>query len=555
VRLIQRTVCSAPALDDKVRKMRHLQSLSPSNGSLLTWRRAWAFAFPVLLAFLLRFPLLEQRPMHCDEAVHAAKFGVLLEQGKYEYSTDDYHGPTLYYATLLSAALQGAARYTDISENTLRIVPAAAGLLLVAAHVFLIPYIGFPAAFCAALFTAISPAMVYYSRYYIHESMFVLLTFCVLVSAFRYCRRPCAAWAVITGLCLGLMYATKETVVIAWACMLAAILLLVSVKKARGEVPLRIMIPGRHLALAAGAGILTAVVFFSSFFSHPAGIVDSVLAYRNYFWRGTGHATWHVYPWHYYLNLLVYFRANGGPVWTEGMIVALAVVGSVAVFRKGVTGLDPDVPRFLALYTLLMVVMYSLLPHKAPWNLLGFLHGMILLAGMGAVRLLKSLRRPAAMWAVVAFLVAAASHLGWEAWACSYRYGADPCNPWVYAHTGNDVFVIVRQLEGLARAHPNHSAMPVQIISRENLWPLPWYLRRFTAVQWWNGVSDSAPPGSVILITPDMETALVQRLYEVPPPGQREMYVSIFDRYVELRPQVELRGYAAKSLWDQDPGK
>jgi hypothetical protein len=160
------------------------------------------------------------------------------------------------------------------------------------------------------------------------------------------------------------------------------------------------------------------------------------------------------------------------------------------------------------------------------------------------------LRRRAARGAVVALLAAAAFHLGWEAWACSFRYDADPRNPWVYAHTGKDVFLVVRQLEGLARAHPSHSAMPVQIISRENLWPLPWYLRQFPAVRWWNGVSDSAPSAPVILITPDMEPALVRRLYEVPPPGQREMYVSIFDRYVELRPQIELRGYAAKSLWD-----
>ena len=488
--------------------------------------------------------------MHCDEAVHAAKFGVLLEQGKYAYSTVDYHGPTLYYATLLTASLQGAARYVDIDERTVRVVPAAAGVLLVAAHMFLIPYIGFPAAFCAALLAAISPAMVYYSRYFIHETFFVLLTFCALLSAFRCSRGRSAAWAAVTGLCLGLMYATKETVAIVCACMLVAALLLIAVNKALGETPLRISIPGRHLALAAAAGVLIAGAFFSSFLSHPAGIIDSVLAYRSYVWRGTGHETWHVHPWYYYLNLLLYFREYGGPVWTEGIIVALAVVGGVAAFRKDGTGMDPDVSRFLAFFTMLMVVVYSLIPYKAPWNLLGFLHGMILMAGIGAVWLLKSLRRPAARGAAVALLAAAVCHLGWEAWACSFRYDADPRNPWVYAHTGKDVFLIVRQLEGLARMHPDQSAMHVQVISRENLWPLPWYLRRFPAVRWWNGVSDAAPSAPVILITPDMEPALVRRLYEVPPPGQREMYVSIFDRYVELRPQVELRGYAAKWLWD-----
>jgi predicted membrane-bound mannosyltransferase len=72
-----------------------------STGFVMTRGKALLFVFPVLLAFLFRFPLLAQRPMHCDEAVHADKFGTLLEQGRYEYSTVDYHGPTLYYMALV----------------------------------------------------------------------------------------------------------------------------------------------------------------------------------------------------------------------------------------------------------------------------------------------------------------------------------------------------------------------------------------------------------------------------------------------------------------------
>jgi hypothetical protein len=106
-------------------------------------------------------------------------------------------------------------------------------------------------------------------------------------------------------------------------------------------------------------------------------------------------------------------------------------------------------------------------------------------------------------------------------------------------------------LQCLARAHPSKLAMPIQIISRENLWPLPWYLRRFSGVRWVNGVFDSVPNAPVIIATPDMEAALARKFYELPPPGQRELYMNLFGRYVELRPQVELRGYAVKSLWDE----
>ena len=88
------------------------------------------------------------------------------------------------------------------------------------------------------------------------------------------------------------------------------------------------------------------------------------------------------------------------------------------------------------------------------------------------------------------------------------------------------------------------------MISGENLWPLPWYLRRFSAVQWETVPAEGTPNAPVILATPDMEAAVARKLYERPPPGQRQLYVNIFSAPVELRPLVEVRGYAAKSLWD-----
>jgi hypothetical protein len=151
---------------------------------------------------------------------------------------------------------------------------------------------------------------------------------------------------------------------------------------------------------------------------------------------------------------------------------------------------------------------------------------------------------------VVALVGIGVAHLGWQARAASFEYGADPRNPWVYAHTGTDVYLITKQLAALAAADPAGRALPIQIVTRENLWPLPWYLRRYPGARWWNGVSETAPSAPVILATPDMEPALLHKLYDLPPPGQREMYVNMFDHYVELRPRVEVRGYVAKSLWD-----
>jgi uncharacterized protein (TIGR03663 family) len=516
------------------------------------WRVRGPFLASILLAAALRFPGLALRPMHADEAIHADKFGTLLEGGGYVYDPSQYHGPTLYYLTLPSAWLQGARRYVEIDEVTLRAVPAVLGVALVAAHLGARAWLGPAGAAVAALLAALSPAMVFYSRYYIHETPLVFFTFGALLGGCGYLRKPGAAPALLTGVCVGLMHATKETAPLAVCSMLAALGLTLLADHWRGKGPASIwdVARGRDVLLALLAGLLVAGLLFSSFLGHPGGVVDSVRAFAVYLERANA-ASWHFHPWHYYLGLLVHFPADGTPVWTEGLILVLAIAGAAAGWSApGIPGADSRVLRFLGFYTLLMAVVYSAIPYKTPWCLLGFLHGMILLAGAGAVFLVRAFRGRAAKGLIVVLLASAAAHLGWQAFSGSFRFAADPRNPYVYAHTGADVFEIVGRLKGLARAHPDGTAMPLQIISRENLWPLPWYLRGLSGVGWWNGVSEEAPNAPVIVVTPDMEPALARKLYDRPPPGERELYVSLFERPVALRPGVELRGYAAKSLWD-----
>ena len=482
---------------------------------------AWIFPAIVVLAAALRFPGLNLRPMHADEAVHAAKMGRLLEQGRYEYDPAEFHGPTLNYLTLVPAWLHGAARYQDLDEFTLRIVPAAIGVLLVGAHLLLIPVIGFRAAAVAALLTAVSPAMVYYSRYYIQETLLVGFSFGALVSICRYLLRPGVRWALSAGACVGLMFATKETWVIAAAAMAAAFGLTLAFERSRGtgRGDNSTRWQGRHLLAAILAATAVSGLFFSSFLSHPGGVIDSVKAYSTYVGRATASTSWHIHPWHYYFDLLLYFREGGGPVWTEAAIPVLALVGlAAALTRRNMPGVDPRLLRFLAFYAVLMVVVYASIPYKTPWCLIGFLHGLALLAGVGAVSLFDASRNALARSLVAAFLVAAVAHLGWQAWSGSFRFEADPRNPYVYAHTSRDVFEIVRRVEQLALAHPQRLAMPIDIVSRENLWPLPWYFRRFSGLRWEHGISGGTGNAPVILTTPESEDAVVRTLYRVAAP-------------------------------------
>lgn len=176
-----------------------------------------AAAMVALVAAAFRLPMLSVRPMHTDEAVHGIKFGKLLEDGFYRYDTVDYHGPVLNYLTLVPAWLQSAKSIDEVGESTLRILPAAFGILLVVLILSFRSALGQTAAILAAIFASVSPAFVFYSRYYIHEMLLVYFGWLLIGRIRQYGQSRHWMWAVCAGLCLGLMHATKETFLLAAA--------------------------------------------------------------------------------------------------------------------------------------------------------------------------------------------------------------------------------------------------------------------------------------------------------------------------------------------------
>jgi len=176
-------------------------------------------------ALAFRLPLLGRRPMHADEAVQARIFRDLWQEGRYVYRPEEFHGPTLPYATLPSAWLGDAETFAETTEATNRIVPVLFGVGMVLLVWLLADGLGRPAAVCAAVLLAVSPAMVFYSRYYIHETLLVFFTLAAIGFGWRWVRTGRLAWCLGCGACVGLMQATKETAVIAYAAAALGVVL------------------------------------------------------------------------------------------------------------------------------------------------------------------------------------------------------------------------------------------------------------------------------------------------------------------------------------------
>src|SRR5437764_509219 len=152
----------------------------------------------------LRCPRLAQRPMHNDEAVNAIKFGQLWEHGGFKYDPNEHHGPSIFYATLAVARLTSSPDFDHLTETKLRLITVVFGIGLILLLPLLFDGIGKNAAVWAGVFTAVSPAMVFYSRYYIHEMLLVFFTFLSLAAAWRYWRSRKIGWALLAGSAVGL---------------------------------------------------------------------------------------------------------------------------------------------------------------------------------------------------------------------------------------------------------------------------------------------------------------------------------------------------------------
>jgi uncharacterized protein (TIGR03663 family) len=500
----------------------------------------------IILGFALRLPKLTQRPMHTDEAVHAIKFGSLLEENDYLYDPHDYHGPTLNYFTLIPALIVSANKLSEIDETTLRIVPVLVGMFLIFGLYLLNKNLSRSFIFFAGLFTAISPAMVYYSRYYIQEMLLIFFTFGVIVSGFRYVKSRRLVWAICTGVFIGLMHATKETCIIAFGAILLALFLTLTMARQNSTLfNSARKINSWHILTVIFTAFAVSALFYSSFFTNTRGILDSLLSYKTYLQRA-GHDTLHIHPWFYYFKLLI--SSN-----TEVIVVLLSGIGlAFAIKRKHYHDDDLDLLRFIAFYTVIMAVIYSIIPYKTPWSMLGFYHGMILLAAFGAKSLLMIKTTRTLHILFILFIGVGANHLFVQSYLSNFLYETDPANPYVYAHTSRDIFKITERVEEIAEVHPNGKNMFIEVICPgDDYWPVPWYLRSFPNVGFYHEVNFDAPAAPVVIASPDVEPDLLKKLYELPPPGQKNLYLPLLKSYTELRPHIEIRGYVVKDLMDR----
>jgi uncharacterized protein (TIGR03663 family) len=440
----------------------------PSN-----WMRWAVFILIAFLGLLLRLPQLGARPMHTDEAVNAYIVGQLLAGESFVYDPQDRHGPALAALALPLVKMQGAKRFADLTESELRLAPVIAGSITILLFGAAVEIFGFEPCLIAALLFACAPLPVYYDRYFIHEPLLVAATFGLILAGWRACKKPSAVQSALAATCAALMMASKETALLHFVALAAAGLVFwlwnLNRKSLEG------LRSPRPMLVASAVFLLVSVTYFTWFGSNWKGLPLLLHAFPNFLARAGGEG--HQKPIWYFVQLLV-----GG--WSGGLILALTCVGFLQTVRKR----DPSPYGFLAWYAAFLAGLYSLIPYKTPWLALNFWLPIALFAGL-AIKSLRSLpaKHPALRLAAPAFCISlgvvAAGLIGHDTRQRVFTHPADEANPYAYAHTSEDLLGLPVELAELA--HQQALASPRIAVIASDPWPLPWYLRHFSNVGFW----------------------------------------------------------------------
>jgi uncharacterized protein (TIGR03663 family) len=455
----------------------------------------WFSPAILLLAFLLRILWLGDKPAHFDEGVNGSFVDTLTQTGFYHYDPTNFHGPLHFYLLFLAQTLLGHDLW--VLRLPTALLSTACVALALAYRRFLNPQ----ACQIAALAIAISPAMVFYGRYAIHESLllFFLLLTGLGLAGLSQTAQPRDLWRTalgITGLIL-----TKETYLIHLATFAVAIpCLLLYERVSPSTLPpfsqnnLR---PSDFVRVTLVSVSLLLFFYSGGFLDWPAQPLPDpdgftpprgALAGLYECWRpwiqtsnlSANHLTGHEKPPLYWLQLLGGFQ----PVTPENLThftptianewpAALGLLGSLALLAPHHSRLS----RFLAISGLGTLLAYSIIAYKTPWCLISIIWPFYFILGLGIVWSVKKIGR--SLTALLAGVLAASSlHATWQ---LNFHHPCDESEPYVYVQSREDVSELLIPLQRLLTQNPLHRYLTGHILIPEQH-PWIWLLADFPKI-------------------------------------------------------------------------
>jgi uncharacterized protein (TIGR03663 family) len=452
---------------------------SEQINKIFSFKRTFLLIF--LIGIFVRFYFLDFKLLHHDEAIHAWFSYELLTKGVWMYDPS-YHGPFLYYVTAGMFAL-----FRD-SDLVARLLPSLFGLLLIPLvfYIYRLGYLDKKQTLIAALFLAVSPDMVYFSRFLRHDIFMLFFTLLFLVALLYYLERGHTRFAVVASIAAAGGLCCKEEMPV--ILLIFAVFFIYVIWRKRFTLP-----PGWKTDLLIGVFLLTAImsVLYSGFGSHLSTLVGEDFRLNTAGWyKAIEHWTaMHNQqrlggPWFFYIPLLLLYEI---PIFILAIIGTLQFLisgSSLTLTLKRVKNLlvrrtfalsTPELVkvaiqqlrvksegyqrseeffRFCIWWMLLSMAFYAYVGEKVPWLLI---HQLLPMTFVAVYKL---------NWQKVAFALIGTLFLVAMTWHVAF-VPVDINEPIVQVQNSEDMRNVMDIIDHSERV----------VLASKNYWPLPWYYR------------------------------------------------------------------------------
>jgi len=163
----------------------------------------------------------------------------------------------------------------------------------------------------------------------------------------------------------------------------------------------------------------------------------------------------------------------------------------------------------LAIYALLIFLIYSFIPYKTPWLALNLWLPLALLCGLGVEGVWQQFPSATGRWVITIVTAALVLVAGEETKTLAFDHPADEKNPLAYAQTTEDILGLPIRITEVCQQR--NLAQPRIAVVAKDAWPLPWYLRKFSQVGYWQPEQE-AGPADFFITTTDVSGKLAERL-------------------------------------------
>lgn len=469
--------------------------MQPKTASNQCSERHWWIASAAILiaGAFLRLYNLPLVPFHHDEGANGNFLVTLVRNGTYQYDPHNYHGPTLYYFSAIipwTFRFLGGTTFGDIyglNDYTVRGVTAVFGIATIGLALLLRKQLGSIGALSAAALIAISPGAVYYSRYFIHETLFVFFMLGIVVAALRYYDKARPVYLILASMSASLMVATKETWIINGSVLVIALIttwayfwlrerlngkakrksllsqlsfaesMQYTLERFGGQVSLTAVV-----LIALAVFIFIDVLFYSSFFTnYPKGVHDALSTLN--LWRQRTHE--HEKHWSQYLCWL---RDE------EAVTLILGAMGAAIAVRRA----NNRVALFVAQWAFGLLAAYSLVGYKTPWITLNFIAPLAISSGYTLNAAYQKFRESGQRRLFIAAALLMFSFCGYQMISQNFVHYDDDRYPYVYAHTRRETLAMLDEIDRVGKRNGSGYDTGITIVSTD-YWPLPWYFRDY----------------------------------------------------------------------------